>query len=59
MSTIPEESSQLSELLASHHYAFSLEEGERGETSLVEFIINSGDVTSKKQAVCRIPYAAR
>ena len=55
----PEESSQLLELLANHHDVFSLEEGERGETSLVEFSIDTGDSTPKKQAVCRIPYASR
>ena len=44
----PEESSQLSELLASHHDVFSLKEEERGETSLVEFSIDTGDSTPKK-----------
>ena len=55
----PEESSRLSELLANQHEIFSLEEGERGETGLVEFSIDTGDSTPKRQAVRRIPYAAR
>ena len=54
-----EENSQLAELLASHHDVFSLEKAEQGETGLVEFSIDTSDSTPKKQAVCRIPYAAR
>ena len=50
---------QLIKVLAEHHIIFSLEEGERGETSLAEFAINTGDSTPKKQAARRIPYAAR
>ena len=46
-------------MLAEHHSIFSLEEGERGETSPPEFAINTGDSTPKKQAARRIPYAAR
>ena len=37
----------------------SLEKGERVDTSLVEFAINTGDLAPKKQVVRRIPYAAR
>ena len=50
---------QLLEVLVKHHSVFSLEEGERGETSLVEFAINTGDSAPRKQVVRRIPYAAR
>ena len=56
---LAEDKEQLIKVLAEHHSMFSLEEGERGETSLAEFAINTGDSTPKKQAACRIPYAAR
>ena len=46
------------EVLAKHHSIFSLK-GERGETSLVEFAIDTGDAVPKKQAARRIPHAAR
>jgi len=39
-----------------YHDVFSLEEGERGETDMVE--LNTGDELSRKQAARRIPYAA-
>ena len=55
----PEESSRLSELLANHHEVFSLEVGERGEAGLVKFSIDTGDPTTKRQAVRIMPYAAR
>ena len=53
-----EDKGYLLEVLAKHHSIFSLED-ERGETSLVEFAIDTGDVVSKKQAARRIPHAAR
>ena len=56
---LPEDKEQLIKVLAEHHSIFSLEEGERGETSLAEFTINTGDSAPKKQAARRIPYAAR
>ena len=34
---LPEDKEQLIKVLAEHHSIFSLEEGERGETSLAEF----------------------
>ena len=42
-----------------YHKVFSLEDGERGETDLVEFKIDTGDAIPKRQAVRRIPFAAR
>ena len=42
-----EEVSQLSELLIGYHEVFSLEEGERGETDLIEFKIDTGDAIPK------------
>ena len=53
------ESSQLSILLAEYHDIFSLEDDERGETDLVEFKIDTGDACPKRQAVRRVPFAAR
>ena len=54
-----EEVSQLSELLIGYHEVFSFEEGERGETDLIEFKIDAGDATPKSQTYRRIPFAAR
>ena len=54
-----EETFQLSELLMRYHEVFSLEDGEQGETDLVEFKIDTGDAIPKRQAVRRIPFAAR
>ncbi len=49
----------LIELLKKHHVAFSLEEGERGETDLVQFEINTGDAEPKKQRAQRMPFSVR
>ena len=38
---------------------FSTEEGERGETDLVEFAIDTGDSIPSKQPARRVPYAVR
>ena len=54
-----EETVQLSELLMGYHEVFSLEDEERGKTDLVEFKIDTGDAIPKRQAVRRIPFAAR
>ena len=54
-----EEASRLSKLLIGSHEVFSLEDEERGETDLVEFRIDTGDATPKRQAARRIPFAAR
>ena len=56
---LPEDKEQLIKVLAEHHSIFSLKEGERGETSLAEFAINTDDSAPNKQAARRIPYAAR
>ena len=39
----PHENDQLNQLLCDFHDVFSLEEGERGETSLVEFEIDTSE----------------
>ena len=53
------EKSTLLEFLSKHHNVFSLEEGERGETDLVEMEIDTGDRHPKKHAVRRMPYTVR
>ena len=47
------------ELLCEYHEAFCLEEGERGETSLVELEIDTGSAVPKRQRVRQMPYAVR
>ena len=45
---LPEpEKSRLCEFLADHHEAFSLEEGERGETDLIQMEIDTGSAPPK------------
>ena len=50
---------QLSDVLGEYHDIFSLCDDERGETDLLEFKIDTGDASPKKQAARRIPFAAR
>ena len=50
---------KLHSLLLDHHPAFALDEGECGETYLVEMTIDTGDSPPKKQPVRRIPFAVR
>ena len=47
------------EFLADSHEVFALEEGERGETSLVQLEVDTGDATPKKQRPYRTPFAVR
>ena len=47
------------ELLREHRNSFCLEDGERGETDLIELDIDTGDTTPKRQRVRRIPFAVR
>ena len=54
-----QERCQLHSFLLECHQAFSLEDGERGETSLVEMHIDTGDSSPRKQPVRRIPFAVR
>ena len=49
----------LYDFLTNSHTAFCLDDGERGETDLVEMVIDTGDTTPKKQAIRRMPFAAR
>ena len=45
--------------LMSHHHAFSLEDGERGETDLIQMEIDTGDAHPRKQRARRLPLALR
>ena len=47
----------LRNVLANNHLAFSLGDGDRGETDLVEMVINTGDAIPKKQPLRRMPFA--
>ena len=46
-----EERNRLYNILEHYHCTFSLDEGERGETNLVEFNVVTGECTPIKQAV--------
>ena len=47
------------QLFIEHNTVFSLEEGERGETDLVEFFIDTGDTPPLRQRPRRMPFAVR
>ena len=49
----------LLDFLVAHHDVFSLEEGERGETDLIEMEIDTGDAAPKRQPSRRMPFAVR
>ena len=49
----------LREFLADHHDVFSLEDGERGETDLMDMEIDTGDASPRKQAPRRMPFVVR
>ena len=53
-----EEMSQVYNVLEQDHSIFSLDEGERGETNIVEFNTDTGESTPIKKAACRVPFAA-
>ena len=53
------EHQQVLSLLENYNDVFSLGEGDRGETDLVEMTIETGDAVPKKQAVRRTPFAVR
>ena len=46
-------------ILEEYHDVFSLEEGERGETDIVELHIDRGDAHPKTQPPHRVPFAVR
>ena len=53
------EKSKLLNFLEDHYEAFSLEDGECGETDLVELEIDTGDAKPKKQRMRRMAIAVR
>ena len=53
------EKETLLELLTTHHSIFSLEEGERGETDLIEMEIDTGNARPKKYPTRRLPHTLR
>lgn len=58
--TLPlDELQQLKDFLGDHHDVFSLEEGERGETDIVQFEIDTGDSPPQKQPPRRMPFVVR
>ena len=54
-----QEKETLLSFLTNHHQAFSLEEGEQGETDLVTMEIKTWDARPRRQAVRRMPPAVR
>ena len=50
---------RLRQLLLSHHQAFAVEEGDRGETDLIQMTIDTGNASPCRQPVHRTPFAAR
>ena len=53
------EKETLFKFLIEHHDVFSLDEGERGETDLIQMEIDTGTATPKKQPARRLPFAVR
>ena len=51
--------SKLLSLLCEFHSVFVLEDGERGETGVVQMKINTDDALPKRHPVRRTPFAAR
>ena len=54
-----EEKEELCGMLLEFDDVFSVEDGERGETDLVEFSIDTGDAGPKRQPPRRVPFAVR
>lgn len=54
-----QEQADLMKLLQEYHSVFALEEGERGQTDLVEVEIDTGDAQPLKQPPRRMPFAVR
>ena len=50
---------RLRQLLLGHHQAFAVEEGDRGETDLIQMTVDTGDALPRRQPVRRTPFAVR
>ena len=48
---------ELHDFLSEYHQTFSLEEDERGETDIVQLVIDTGDAPPQRQPVRRVPFA--
>ena len=48
---------ELHDLLSEYHQTFSLEEDERGETDIVQLVIDTGDAPPQRQPVRKVPFA--
>ena len=59
VSLTEDQQQKLNSCLVHHHQAFSLEEGERGETDQIQMHIDTGDSPPKKQHLRRMPFAVR
>ena len=55
----PSQQQEVHNFLTEHHNVFALEEYERGETSLVEMEIDTGDAHPCRCAPKRVPFAVR
>ena len=55
----PDELQQLKDFLVDHHDVFSLEEGEHGETDMMQFEIDTGDAPPQKQPPRKMPFVVR
>jgi len=53
-----QDQAKLLSLLSGHHNTFALDDGERGETGLIQMNIDTGTATPKRQAAGRTPFAA-
>jgi len=54
-----QEKAKLLSLLCYYHNISALDEGERGETGLIQMEINTGSAVPKCQTVCHTQFAAR
>ena len=50
---------QMLSFLKDYHDVFTLDDGDRGETDLVEMTIETGDAVPKNEAACSTPFAVR
>jgi len=51
--------SKLQELFCKHHNVFAIEDGERGETGMIQMEIDTGDSGPKRQPAGRVSFTAR
>lgn len=52
------EKEKLYALLSEYHEVFSLEDNKRGETDLVQLMIDTGDTPPQRQSARHVPFAA-